>query len=441
VKSDYKGMENIYKNFNQYAEIGTLDNNGFLKIRLVVGKIGVMRYELEEVNPDFKANAKVKKRGYWLQFWSPDVLFDKQSMADLAGKPIIAYSHEWLVPDKKVSGSVLFPKNADVKEASSVQVGQVAGPGEPNGEFLEADALITNQNIIDAVRDRKLVEISAAYASKVALEPGSYKNQEYDIIQMPPCTYNHIVLIGRYEGRAGSDVKILNEKNKKEKKMPEITTLGVQTTNGIVRVQTEDVATFNSFVDNAKSEKAALEKKIEAYKDVGVKTPEDVTTKIANATAEIDKLTKENAALQGKITALEADLTQAVSSENMEKLVKENEEVTAVANSMGIDWSLASVQYNMAGRTNSIQDKKELLVRASLNSKGAQIPANQIDKDGKVNNSFVDGVWEYIKMNQKPQQINAIPMNQVFNAQNQNMGVKERSHTQRLGYPQKEVKK
>jgi len=117
------------------------------------------------------------------------------ALRSLEAVPLVAGDHHWL----------------DVENVRQYAVGAVAGTPRMDGPYLVCDMLVTDPATIESIEAGDLPEISAAYTADILFEPGSFDGQRYEGLQQT-LRFNHLACIPAGHGRAGADVRILNEK-------------------------------------------------------------------------------------------------------------------------------------------------------------------------------------------------------------------------------------
>jgi hypothetical protein len=132
-----------------------------------------------------------------MMYVSMDSMTSPESLRSLEGVPIVAWDHAWIT----------------LEGVKVVSKGNVAGAPLVVGPFLEIDLLVTDAQTIQDIKDRKIGEVSAAYNAQSIFESGEHDGERYDARQTQ-IRYNHIAIIPEGRGRAGFDVRILNEKSK-----------------------------------------------------------------------------------------------------------------------------------------------------------------------------------------------------------------------------------
>jgi hypothetical protein len=90
----------------------------------------------------------------------------------------------------------------------AAKVGQTVTDAVREGQYLTAVVQIEDAGTIARIDSGELVELSAGYnVREHSAEAGSYNGMRYDSVQRG-IVYNHIALLPRGEGRAGSDVSL-----------------------------------------------------------------------------------------------------------------------------------------------------------------------------------------------------------------------------------------
>ena len=176
-----------------------IDNDGMLRCTTNVLKSCVMDYGKQELNNNVPNH--LKNRDVLRLYVPPDELEKETAISSLEGKPV-SVDHIW-------------QKSGDV-----VSVGNVAGTPyyDSSSGTLKADILITDKKAQERITKyglkNKLIEQSAAYTNKIDWTSGiSPDGTAYDGVQRD-LNYNHIALLEKGKGRAGEDVRILNQGEK-----------------------------------------------------------------------------------------------------------------------------------------------------------------------------------------------------------------------------------
>ncbi|ALW15618.1 DUF2213 domain-containing protein [Campylobacter jejuni] len=165
------------------------DDNGFLIIKNnPIAKAGVFDYLLSEVAENISDNDdKIVK--VYRSF--EDLVKIKDSFAN---KPI-KFNHLWVgEDDNKADGAI----------GSIVTI-------DKENLMLRADLIIYNPELINAIENQNLVELSPGYTGEISEQNGRFNGDNYDYIQTIKCV-NHLAVVDK--GRSGPDLKIQDSKNK-----------------------------------------------------------------------------------------------------------------------------------------------------------------------------------------------------------------------------------
>ncbi|HFW6576196.1 TPA: DUF2213 domain-containing protein [Campylobacter jejuni] len=165
------------------------DDNGFLIIKNnPIAKAGVFDYLLSEIVENVSNNDdKVVK--VYRSF--EDLVKIKDSFAN---KPI-KFNHLWVgEDDNKADGAI----------GSIVTI-------DKENLMLRADLIIYNPELINAIENQNLVELSPGYTGEISEQNGRFNGDNYDYIQTIKCV-NHLAVVDK--GRSGPDLKIQDSKNK-----------------------------------------------------------------------------------------------------------------------------------------------------------------------------------------------------------------------------------
>ncbi len=159
-----------------------LDKRGFAEVPAYVTRTGVLSYR--------RADGSLVR-----ELRHPDDVFKPESIETLRGAPVTV-DHpggglEWVTPSN----------------AGQHEVGVVAH-GEPaQNKYLDARMSVRRADAIKRIDSKELVECSAAYDCDVVAEKGTFEGQADDQRQVN-IVYNHVALLPKGRGRAGSDVRM-----------------------------------------------------------------------------------------------------------------------------------------------------------------------------------------------------------------------------------------
>jgi hypothetical protein len=107
--------------------------------------------------------------------------------------------------------TVGHPGLVDPKIWSRVTKGHVDDAGRQDGDFVAADVRVLDGPTLARVEAKELQELSCGYTCRQDVTPGVWQGpngpEPYDLIQRD-IKYNHVALLPKGGGRAGSDVKL-----------------------------------------------------------------------------------------------------------------------------------------------------------------------------------------------------------------------------------------
>lgn len=186
----------------------------FLKTKAVVSKTGVQDYLTKEVIAP-EHYGQVKDINTVLKIYRPpNAVFDKESLAGFKGA-VVTNGH----PETGLVDSNSFKKYS---------CGTVMSEGTRDGDYVTADLLINDQEVIDAIENNEKCQVSVGYSCNYSYDidcgkivpPKDYvldsKEQAnvgaYDVIQSD-IKVNHVAIVRA--GRAGSSVRVCDSKIKK----------------------------------------------------------------------------------------------------------------------------------------------------------------------------------------------------------------------------------
>lgn len=161
----------------------TKDDNGYLIIKdNPIAKAGVFEYLLSELKEGISENDDRVVKVY-----RP---FDElvKIKDTFANKPI-KFNHVWVgEEDNKADGAI----------GSIISV-------DKDNLMLKADLIIYNPDLINAIENDNLVELSPGYTGEEEEQAGRFNGEDYEFIQKVICV-NHLAVVGR--GRSGRDLKL-----------------------------------------------------------------------------------------------------------------------------------------------------------------------------------------------------------------------------------------
>lgn len=164
------------------------DANGYLHIENnQIAKAGVFDYLKKEVDSTITQDDAEEIVRVCRTF------DDLKTNKDLFSKMPIVLGHKWVGEEQdKVAGAI----------------GEVITAQEP---YLFADLIIYSQELINAIENDRIVELSPAYEADILVEGGEYLGEPYQYEQKLK-RVNHLAVVEN--GRSGSDLRLQDEKNK-----------------------------------------------------------------------------------------------------------------------------------------------------------------------------------------------------------------------------------
>lgn len=165
------------------------DKNGYLHIpNNQIAKAGVFDYLLREVTSNYTQDNADEIVKVCRTF------DDLQKNKDLFSKMPIILGHHWVGEEQdKVAGAI----------------GEKITAQEP---YLYADLIIYSQELIDAIENGNIVELSPGYEADILEESGEYDGEPYSYEQKLK-QVNHLAVVEN--GRSGKDLRLQDEKNQK----------------------------------------------------------------------------------------------------------------------------------------------------------------------------------------------------------------------------------
>lgn len=181
IKFDEADNETETKHFDRGSYRAVHMDNGWMQAYATLTRPGVMLYR----------NADGTERR---EFRPPEEVFDKESMASLALKPVTLL-HPGKNKDELLDGA----------NTRKYQRGMTGENIKRDGDFVGANLMLTDDEAVQAAKTGAAGEASCSYMSRDSFEPGVYQGQPYDIVQRH-IRYNHVALVPM--GRAGHDARI-----------------------------------------------------------------------------------------------------------------------------------------------------------------------------------------------------------------------------------------
>lgn len=275
-----------YTNKNTVESLGTPiwreTEDGFLRCTARVQQENILDYGLDELEllpKDFdKSVVKV--------LIPESELSHVESIGSLEGAPVVSWEHSWMTPTSVSDGSV----------------GSVAGTPVIKNGFLVCDMLITDEPTIKQIKNGDIGEISAAYYAETIFDPGVFQGREFDARQNN-IRYNHIAIIPKGSGRAGSDVRITNNKKEITPVSNDLKLIRIQgqRTKKVLNMDEESVVVYNEEQDLMEKASDTVKSEAEAYKK------------------ELDELRSRYEVLQGELAAYKQQVDNGSDDTAVEK--------------------------------------------------------------------------------------------------------------------------
>lgn len=239
---------------------------GYLSVPANLARTGIYDYKAGDIgmtDRDPSVSVKVLRPS--------DQVFDECSMKSFALKPVTD-GHP--------------PEMVDVKNIKRYQVGSASGTVGRNGEFITADLLITDEDVINAIENGKC-EVSNGYTADFDFIRGQTEHGEcYDAIQKN-IRGNHIAIVDRARGGRGCR---LSDEEKQENSMKKIMFDGIeievtdQAEQAIGKLRAE-VATAKAKTKEVKDAKTAKEAELQAKLDAEKQKVSDAEAKVLDGEA------------------------------------------------------------------------------------------------------------------------------------------------------------
>jgi uncharacterized protein len=152
---------------------------GGVRVDARLTRIGVLPYTL--------ADGTVRR-----ELRHPDEVFNSDSLATLQSAPVTDLAHH---------RSLIGPHNW--KEANLGHTENVRS----DARYVEGELVINDAATATDVENGKLADISCGYECKLDFTPGVFEGERYDAIQRA-IRYNHVAVLPKGRGRAGTDVGV-----------------------------------------------------------------------------------------------------------------------------------------------------------------------------------------------------------------------------------------
>lgn len=323
----------------------TKDENGFLTIKdNPIAVAGVFEY----LHSELFENGEDRVVKVYRDFE------DLKAVKDKFSKMPIVFNHKWVGDEaNQVDGAISEDIRIDEKNLS-----------------LISDLTIYNPELVEAIENDKIIELSPGYTGEVVEEKGRFNGTDYDYRQIPNIT-NHLAVVEN--GRAGGSLKIqdskikINEREmemqKEDKKFLDTLKRLLKFSDNEAEVKTEDneePKTVKSILDSdiTDSEKIeqiraleesktedeeTIEKKEDSKEEVEPKTEDEDKVEDSEEVAEKDDKAEEIA----KIIKEEIEKRFSDSAKQLTRIQDAYDNVSAVIGSFKKDGMSANDIYKM----------------------------------------------------------------------------------------------
>lgn len=183
VKTD---SAETYQRFDVVGRAGKVRRTqvGGVRVDARLTRIGVLPYTLSD--------GSIRR-----ELRHPDEVFNSDSLATLQSAPVTDLAHH---------RSLIGPHNW--KEANLGHTENVRS----DARYVEGELVINDAATATDVENGKLADISCGYECKLDFTPGVFDGERYDAIQRE-IRYNHVAVLPKGRGRAGTDVGVRLDSN------------------------------------------------------------------------------------------------------------------------------------------------------------------------------------------------------------------------------------
>ena len=167
--------------FDFVGSVGKFERTqvGGLRIPARLTRTGVLQYR----RPDGTIRRELRH---------PDEVFNADSLETLNGATVTDLEHH------RGLLNVHNWKDATLGHAEEIR---------QDGNYVEADLIVNDASAIADIENGRLHDISCGYSCRLDAEPGVYNGEPYDVIQRR-IRYNHVAVLPKGKGRAGTDVAL-----------------------------------------------------------------------------------------------------------------------------------------------------------------------------------------------------------------------------------------
>ncbi len=333
-----------------------VDADGMLRVTANILKKGVFAYPLsgygDELPPALRQRLGGRDAVY--EYVDPGVV-GAEVLASLEGKPVVVDAHQWQLLETSDGAEQRFA----VGETSFAEVGSVAGaPWLSDDGYIRADLLIKHPLVVERIRRRDLIEVSAGYVADIIDVSGCFDGKEYDL-QQRVTRFNHIAILPFGKGRCGRDVKILNSQGNQGKTMS-------------VTIQRQVGDVVHKFVFSSEDDAREAERMCETLARAAEAARQNAVEEAA--AKETEELKMQNAQLEEEKSSLEEKLDAILA--RLEKLaaleVREQEKDEETILDEELDSSAADEAKRSLAAMEDLEARRQAVVSAVARSNGLE---------------------------------------------------------------------
>jgi HK97 family phage prohead protease len=167
--------------FDFLGRVGKFERTqvGGIRVKARLTRTGILEYRM--------ADGTVRR-----ELRLPEEVFNTDSLASLHGATVTDLDHHRGLLDASNW------KDATLGYAEEIR---------KDGDFVVADLVVNDARAVAQIESGQLHDISCGYRCRLEFKPGEWKGQRYDAIQRN-IRYNHVAVLPRGLGRAGTDVSL-----------------------------------------------------------------------------------------------------------------------------------------------------------------------------------------------------------------------------------------
>jgi Uncharacterized protein conserved in bacteria len=279
--------------------------DGFLRVKSRVLAERVMPYvpqDLSQLPEDLQTTPVIN------MFVDRASMSTGEAFRSLEAAQVTAPEHIWVTP-----------------ENDGVSKGNAVGTPCMEGPYLTVDLLVTDPTTIQDIEEGRIGEISAGYHADTIFESGEFEGTPYHAKQTQ-LRFNHIAIIPYGTGRAGSDVRIINQQPQNLQEGE--TNMADQK---IVRVQLRNTKRFVNVDEDGAAALAAEDTAAAETTQLNGKKLEDLMQEAEEARAAADSANAQLEELRGELSVYKEKLDELLSTEAIEHAAEQMIEETGEA--------------------------------------------------------------------------------------------------------------